>query len=100
MSLTPHYQHLWKKLYRFGQRRRKALSAATQRNTLRDQSPKGQLWLWAMLCYGILYVYIVLKPVMETKYIYSGTVLKCIFQLLLLHRIFQFYATAYVLLLR
>lgn len=43
-----------KKLYRFGQRQRKALSAATQRNTLRDQNPKGQLWpravLWCPVC--------------------------------------------------
>lgn len=42
--------------------RRKALSAPTQRNTLRDQNPKGQLWLWAVLCYGVLSVYIALKP--------------------------------------
>lgn len=56
VSLNPHYQHLWKKLYRFGQRRMKALSAPTQRNTLRDQNPKGQLWPWAVLCCGVLSV--------------------------------------------
>lgn len=40
-----------KNLYRSGQRQRKALSAPTQRNTLRDQNPKGQLWLWAALLF-------------------------------------------------
>lgn len=51
-----------KNLYRFGQRKRKALSAPTQRNTLRDQNPKGQLWLWAALCSGVLSVNTALVP--------------------------------------
>jgi len=46
--------HLWNKLYRFGQRQRKTLSVPTQRNTLGDQNPKGQLWLWAVLCFTAL----------------------------------------------
>lgn len=45
-----------KELYRFGRRQRKALSAPTQRNTLKDQNPKGQLWPLAVLWYGVLSV--------------------------------------------
>lgn len=51
-----------KRLYRFGRRQRKALSAPTQRNTLRDQNPKGQLWLRATLCHGVFPVCAALKP--------------------------------------
>lgn len=43
-------------LYGFGQRQRKALSAATQRNTLKDRNPKGQLWPLAVLWFGVLSV--------------------------------------------
>lgn len=62
VSLTSHYWHLRKRLYRFGQREREALSAPTQRNTLRDQNPKGQLWLWAVLCCAVPSLYTTLKP--------------------------------------
>lgn len=55
-----------KRLHRFGQRLRKALSAPAQKNTLRDQKPKGQLWLWAVLWCDVLSAYTALKWQMKT----------------------------------
>lgn len=68
MSLAPHLAaSLGKKKKKKGfidldRGKRKALSAATQRNTLRDQNPKGQLWLRATLCHGLPSVCAVPKP--------------------------------------
>lgn len=50
------------------------LSAPTQRNTLRDQNPKGQLCLWAVLYYGVLSVYPALKLSDRQKQAMNGNV--------------------------